>query len=88
LSPSVKRAFLNLQIAIVQAIMSDDGTNDREIDAYRRMGKLLLIVQKDYEDLFRYYKSAKQKKKLLSALTEQEHKENDSSKVYQFSKRV
>lgn len=88
MSPSVKRAFLNLQLAIVQAIMSDDGTNDREIDAYRRMGKLLLIVQKDYEDLFRYYKSVKQKKKLLSAVTEQEHKENYPSKVYQFSKRV
>jgi hypothetical protein len=88
LSPSVKRAFLNLQIAIVQTIMSDDSTNDREVDAYRRMGKMLLIVQKDYEELFRYYKLAKQKKKPLSAATEQEHKENYPSKVYQFSKEV
>lgn len=87
MSPSVKRAFLNLQIAILQTIMSND-TGAREADAYIKMGKLLLNIQKDYEELFRYYELVRQNKKPLSAGTEQERQPNMPIKVYQFSRRV
>ena len=71
MSPDVKRAFLSLQIAIFQT-MKSDGTSVGEADAYVKMSSLLLNIQKDYEDLLGYYELTKQKKKPLSAATEQE----------------
>jgi hypothetical protein len=85
LPPQIKRAFLNLQIAILQALISDE-TGSKEADAYRKMSRLVLSIQRDYEELIGFYKQVKNKKPLSSA-NEQEHKENMSIKVYQFSRR-
>ena len=87
MSPSVKRAFLNLQIAIAQTVRSDN-TSVGEADTYVKMSSLLLNIQKDYEDLLGYYELTKQKKKPLSAGTEQEQQTNMSIKLYHFSRRV
>jgi hypothetical protein len=87
LSPSVKRAFLNLQIAIAQTVRSDN-TSVGEADAYMKMSSLLLSIQKDYEDLLGYYELTKQKKKPLSVGIEQEQQPNLSTPLYQFRGRV
>ncbi|MFA6778149.1 MAG: hypothetical protein WCR80_06950 [Bacilli bacterium] len=61
MSPDVKRAFLSLQIAIFQTMKSDD-TSVGEADAYMKMSRLILNIQKDYEDLLGYYELTKQAK--------------------------
>jgi len=84
LPPGIKRAFLNLQIAILENIISND-IDAREADAYRKLSRLILSIQKDYAELFNLYK---QTKKPLSAATEQEQQNNTSALLYRFSRRV
>ena len=85
MSPSVKKAFLNLQIAILENIISND-IDAREADAYRKLSRLILSIKKDYAELFNLYK---QTKKPLSAATDQEQQQNiRSALLYRFSRRV
>jgi hypothetical protein len=87
LHPDVKQGFINLQAAILSALISKD-VNEREADAYRKMCRLLLNLQKDYEELLDLYALVGLNKKPLSSTNEQEQLSNMSIKVYQFSRRV
>ena len=85
LPPGIKRAFLNLQIAILENIISND-IDAREADAYRKLSRLILSIQKDYAELFNLYKQTK--KAPVSRQTEQEQQNNTSALLYRFSRRV
>jgi hypothetical protein len=87
LHPDVKQGFINLQAAILSALISKD-VNEREVDAYRKLCRLLLNLQHDYTELLNLYKQVENKKP-LSAATDQEQQQNiRSALLYRFSRRV
>lgn len=83
--PEVKRGFINLQAAILTALIKE--VDVQGVDAYRKLSRLLLNLQRDYEELLDLYKQVENKKPLLAS-TEQEQLSNMSVKLYQFSRRV